>query len=213
MIPIAPQAVRSNFDWAKPVIFFLCLTPFLLLLFDTLQGRLGVNPVETLTHRTGDWTLRFLLITLAVTPLRVLLRYQRLQKYRRMLGLFAFFYACLHLTVYLWIDQSFWWGEIAADILKRPYITVGFAAFLILLPLALTSTRAMMRRLGRRWGVLHQGIYIAALLGCLHFLWLTRADYREPLLYLGIFLLLMLVRSLLNFFQRRAGQLAAKASK
>ncbi|MGD8557013.1 MAG: protein-methionine-sulfoxide reductase heme-binding subunit MsrQ, partial [Chromatiales bacterium] len=162
---------------------------------------LGANPVETLTHDTGDWALRFLLLSLAVTPLRLLTRRAWLIRYRRMLGLFAFFYAFLHFTVYLWIDQSFLWSEIAADILKRPYITMGFAAFLILLPLAATSTKGMVRRLGKRWASLHRLVYPAALLAILHFIWLTRADYREPGVYLALFLLLMLFRTPL--FRRR----------
>lgn len=115
-------------------------------------------------------------------------------RYRRMLGLFAFFYAVLHVTIYFWIDQSLLWTEILADIVKRPYITVGFSAFVILIPLALTSTKGMMRRLGKRWKKLHRGIYLSAGLGVIHFLWLTRADTREPMIYLGIFVLLMLFR-------------------
>jgi len=155
---------------------------------------LGANPVEALTHDTGDWALRFLLASLAVTPLRMLTGRSWLIRYRRMLGLFAFFYALVHFTIYLWIDQGFLWSEIIADILKRPYITLGFAAFLILVPLAMTSTKGMLRRLGKRWIMLHRLVYASALLGILHFVWLVKADYREPGLYLLIFLLLMLFR-------------------
>jgi sulfoxide reductase heme-binding subunit YedZ len=191
------SSLQQRIRWSKPVIFLLCLLPLCLLTVRAINNDLGANPVEALTHDTGDWALRFLLLSLAVTPLRLLTGRAWLIRYRRMLGLFAFFYALLHFTIYLWIDQSFLWSEIAADILKRPYITIGFAAFLILLPLAATSTKGMVRRLGKRWASLHRLVYAAALLGILHFIWLTRADYREPGLYLAIFLLLMLLRTTL----------------
>jgi sulfoxide reductase heme-binding subunit YedZ len=197
----AMPSLQQRIRWSKPAIFLLCLLPLCLLVIRTINNDLGANPVETLTHDTGDWALRFMLLSLAVTPLRLLTRRAWLIRYRRMLGLFAFFYAFLHFTVYLWIDQSFLWSEIAADILKRPYITMGFAAFLILLPLAATSTKGMVRRLGKRWASLHRLVYPAALLAILHFIWLTRADYREPGVYLALFLLLMLFRTPL--FRRR----------
>lgn len=186
--------LQQRIRWSKPFLFLLCLVPLGFLLLRTINNDLGANPVEVLTHETGDWALRFLLITLAITPLRMMAGQGWLIRYRRMLGLFAFFYALLHFAIYLWIDQAFLWSEIAADIVKRPYITIGFAAFLILLPLALTSTRSMVRRLGKRWPVLHKSVYVAALLGVLHFLWLVKADYREPGLYLLIFIVLMLFR-------------------
>lgn len=167
----------------KPVVFTAALVPVAWMLWQGFAGGLGVNPIETITHRTGDWTLRFLLITLTVTPLRRLTGWTWLQRLRRMLGLFAFFYAALHLTTYLWLDKFFLWGEIADDILERPFITVGFAAFLILVPLAATSTKGMMRRLGRRWGQLHRGVYLAVILGVLHYWWLVKADIREPAIY------------------------------
>lgn len=167
----------------KPVVFTAALVPVAWMLWQGFAGGLGVNPIETITHRTGDWTLRFLLITLTVTPLRRLMGWTWLQRLRRMLGLFAFFYAALHLTTYLWLDKFFLWGEIADDILERPFITVGFAAFLILVPLAATSTKGMMRRLGRRWGQLHRGVYLAVILGVLHYWWLVKADIREPAIY------------------------------
>lgn len=188
------SSLQQRIRWSKPVLFLVCLLPLCLLVLRTVGNDLGANPVETLTHDTGDWALRFLLISLAVTPLRLLTGKAWLIRYRRMLGLFAFFYALLHFTIYLWIDQGFLWSEIVADILKRPYITIGFAAFLILLPLAATSTKGMVRRLGKRWTSLHRLVYASALLAILHFIWLVKADYREPGLYLVIFLLLMLFR-------------------
>jgi sulfoxide reductase heme-binding subunit YedZ len=187
-------SLQQRIRWSKPVIFLICLLPFCLLLVRTVNNDLGANPVEMLTHDTGDWALRLLLLSLAVTPLRMLTGRSWLIRYRRMLGLFAFFYALLHFAIYLWIDQGFLWSEIVADILKRPYITIGFAAFLILVPLAITSTRGMVRRLGKRWIILHRLVYAAALLAILHFVWLVKADYREPGFYLAIFLLLMLFR-------------------
>lgn len=179
----------------KPAIFLVALIPFALLLADAFGGRLGANPVEAITHRTGDWTLRMLLITLAVTPLRRLTGWNRLARVRRMLGLFAFFYACLHLLTYIWLDQFFDLGAVVEDVVKRPYITVGFTSFLLLLPLAATSTDRMARRLGgRRWRRLHRLAYVTAAGGILHFLWLVKADLREPAIYLAVFAVLMAAR-------------------
>jgi sulfoxide reductase heme-binding subunit YedZ len=147
--------------------------------------------VETLSHRTGDWSLRFLLLTLAVTPLRRLTGWNGLQRFRRMLGLFAFFHVCLHFGVYLIFDQFFDLSAIIADVAKRPYITVGFAAFVLLIPLAVTSTNRMIKRLGRNWQRLHRLVYLIAILGVLHYLWLVKADLREPLMYAGILAVLL----------------------
>jgi len=166
-----------------------------LLVWDTLREQLGTDPVAQLEHRTGDWALRLLLATLAITPVRRLSGSAWLVRYRRMLGLFAFFYACVHLTTYLVIDLGGYWSQLLTEIAKRPYMTVGFSAWLLLVPLALTSTRRMMHRLGRRWQQLHRLVYVSALLAVLHFLWLVKADHREPLIYLGILALLMLARS------------------
>ena len=167
----------------KPLVFLLCLAPFGHLLWQALTETFGANPVEALIHATGDWTLRLLLVTLAVTPLRLLTGQAWLIRFRRQLGLFAFFYACLHLTAYLWLDQFFDWHAIIEDIVKRPYITVGFAAFVLLIPLAVTSTRGWTRRLGRRWKTLHRAVYLIAILGVVHYLWLVKADLFEPVLY------------------------------
>jgi sulfoxide reductase heme-binding subunit YedZ len=179
---------------AKPILFLLCLAPLGFLVASGATGAIGPNPVEAVTHFTGDWTLRLLIATLAVTPLRLLTGRVWLVRFRRMLGLFAFFYACLHLTTYLWLDQFFDWAAILDDIAKRPYITVGFAAFLLMVPLALTSTRAMVRRLGRRWQALHRLVYLVAGLGVLHFLWLVKADHTEPAIYGAVLLVLLALR-------------------
>lgn len=179
----------------KVLLFLLCLVPLLLLLWDAVQQQLGANPVEALLHSSGDWGLRLLLVTLAITPLRKLTGWGWLLRYRRMLGVFAFFYALLHVIVYLWLDRGLSWGEIGIDLVERPYITLGFAAFLILFALAVTSTRGMMRRLGKHWSILHQWVYAAGLFGVIHFLWLVKADYREPGIYAALFLILMLFRA------------------
>ena len=175
----------------KSLVFVISLLPLVWLCGQAWQGQLGANPVETLSHRTGDWSLRFLLLTLAVTPLRRLSGWNSVQSYRRMLGLFAFFYVSMHFAVYLIFDQFFDGRAILADIAKRPYITVGFAAFLLLIPLAATSTNAMIRRLGRNWRRLHRLVYLIGVLGVLHYLWLVKADHTEPLLYGGVLAVLL----------------------
>lgn len=180
--------------FGKPLLFVFCLVPVGLGVWDGLTGQLGANPIEEITHRTGDWTLRFLLISLSITPLRKILKRSALVRYRRMLGLYAFFYACLHFLTYIVLDQFFDFHEIGKDILKRPYITIGFSAFLLLIPLAITSTNAMQRKLGKRWKQLHQLVYVAGLLGVLHYAWLVKADYSRPLMYALIFIFLLSVR-------------------
>jgi sulfoxide reductase heme-binding subunit YedZ len=189
-----PRLTISAVGLAKLGLLALALVPFALLLHGAVNGGLGANPVETLTHSTGEWTLRFLLLTLAITPLRRLSGWTVLQRFRRMLGLLAFFYAGLHFAVWAVLDQSLSWSAILDDVVKRPYITVGFAAFLMLIPLALTSTRGMMRRLGRNWQRLHRLVYPIAVLGVLHFIWLVKADWREPAIYAGILAVLLLAR-------------------
>jgi sulfoxide reductase heme-binding subunit YedZ len=155
---------------------------------------LGANPVEQVTHVTGDWTLRFLLLSLAVTPLRRLFGWSWAAPLRRTLGLTAFGYACLHYLIYLGLEHFFDWQLIFEDVLKRRYVWAGFAAFLCLVSLAVTSTRAMIRRLGRRWTTLHRLVYLAATLGVIHFLWLVKSDLREPLLYAAVLTLLLGLR-------------------
>ncbi len=188
-------------NYIKPLIFITCLLPLAVGIWDGFSDQLGANPIEEITHRTGDWTLRLLLVTLAATPARRLFGWGWPLRVRRMLGLFTFFYACLHLLTYLVLDQFFAWDEILKDIIKRPYITIGFSAFVLLVPLAVTSTNAMMRRLGKRWGQLHQLVYVIAVLGVLHYLWLVKADYLLPLIHAAILLALLLVRA---WFQRRS---------
>lgn len=177
--------------YGKPLVFCVSLLPLVWLCWLAWQDRLGANPVETLSHRTGDWSLRFLLLTLAVTPLRRLSGWNWLLRFRRMLGLFAFFYVCLHLGVYLIFDQFFDPSAILEDIAKRPYITVGFAGFLLLIPLAATSTNGMIKRLGRNWQRLHRLVYLIGMLGVVHYWWLVKADISEPLLYAGLLTMLL----------------------
>lgn len=188
MIPVpGPSLLRA----IKLLVFLLALLPISLIVWDGFHDHLGANPVEAITHRTGDWTLRFLMITLSVTPLRRLTGMHWLIRLRRMFGLFAFFYASLHFTTYLWLDQNFVWHDIVKDVTKRPYITVGFSALLMMIPLALTSTNAMVKRLGGpRWQKLHRLVYVIATFGVLHYLWLVKSDVREPVLYGCILLVL-----------------------
>ncbi len=171
----------------KIPLFALCLAPALTLVWNGLHQSLGPNPVETITHTTGNWTLRFLLITLAVTPLRKILRRPELIRFRRMLGLFAFFYGTMHLLTYLWLDQSFSVTAMVKDVVKRPFITAGMTGFLSMLPLAITSTAGWIRRLGgRNWQRLHRLIYLAAMAGVVHYYWLVKSDVRLPLLYAAL---------------------------
>ena len=180
--------------FVKPATFLLCLLPFAFLVVGAINDGLGVNPVETLTHETGQWALKFLLITLFITPLRRLTKAHWLIKIRRMLGLYAFFYAVLHFIIYIWLDQFFEWLEILADIPKRPFITIGFVSFLLLIPLAITSTNAMQRRLKKEWLKLHKLVYVIPMLVIVHFLWSLKADYSEPMIYTFVFLALMIMR-------------------
>ena len=186
----------------KVAVFLACLVPLATLLWrffgstptdmSTWGAGLGANPIEKITHATGEWALRFLLITLAITPLRKLLGVPALIKFRRMFGLFAFFYACLHFTTYIWLDKFFNLHEMLADIAKRKFITVGFAAFVLLVPLAVTSTAGWIRRLGgKRWQTLHRLIYVSAIAGVVHYLWLVKKDIREPLVYGAILAVLL----------------------
>ena len=185
-------------SWLKPAVFIACLFPFGQLAYKAYTGDLGVNPIEFITHFTGDWVLIFLLATLSVTPLRKITGWNDLIKFRRMLGLFAFFYALLHFSTYLVLDHFFDFQRIAKDILKRPYVTVGFTAFVIMIPLAITSTAGMIRRLGKRWQQLHRLVYVAAIAGVIHFYWLVKADIRRPLQYGGVLVLLLGYRVAVN---------------
>jgi methionine sulfoxide reductase heme-binding subunit len=191
--------------WTKVAVFLICLIPFADLLRRFITGNLGINPVETLQHGTGDWTLRFLIFTLCITPLRKLLKLPDLIRFRRMLGLFAFFYVCLHFLTYLGPDQSFDLAGMWKDVAKRPFITVGFTAFVLLIPLAVTSTAGWIRRLGgKRWQMLHRSIYVAAVCGVIHYYWLVKSDVRKPVFYGALVAILLLWRLGDWFFKRRS---------
>ena len=178
--------------WLKVAVFLLCLAPFARLGWLAWHHGLGANPIEYITRATGWWTLTFLMITLTVTPARKLLSQPWLLRLRRMLGLFAFFYVSLHFTTYLWLDQFFDVAAIVKDVIKRPFITVGFAAFVLLIPLAATSTNAMVKRLGaKRWQWLHKAVYVIGTLGAIHFWWLVKKDITEPLIFAAILSVLL----------------------
>ncbi|MEQ8193077.1 MAG: protein-methionine-sulfoxide reductase heme-binding subunit MsrQ [Rhodospirillales bacterium] len=194
----------------KPAVFAACLIPLGLLVWNGVTGNLGANPIEACNRFLGDWALRFILIALAVTPLRILTRWNAVMRFRRMLGLFAFAYVFLHLTSYIALDQFFDWSAIWKDIVKRWYITVGMAAFLLLVPLAVTSTKGWIKRIGgKTWQNLHKLIYPAAVLAVFHFYMLVKADVREPLIYAAILAALFLVR--LIAFGRKRLTAAARA--
>lgn len=197
-----------NSKWSKPVVFLICLLPLAMLGWRALHHDLTANPIEFITHATGDWTLRFLIFTLCITPFRKILHLPELIRFRRMLGLFAFFYVCLHFTTYIWLDKFFDLSEMWKDVAKRKFITVGFAAFLLLIPLAITSTKGWVRRLGgKRWQLLHRLIYFSAVLGVIHYYWLVKSAVIKPLFYGAIVGLLLLWR-LLNSISKK-NQVAA----
>jgi sulfoxide reductase heme-binding subunit YedZ len=198
--------------WTKAIVFAVCLLPLAMLGWRALHGDLTANPIEYITHATGDWTLRFLVITLAVTPLRKILRIPQLIRFRRMFGLFAFFYACLHFSTWIGLDKFFDWAEMWKDLQKRRFITVGFSAFVLMIPLAITSTAGWIRRLGgKRWQLLHRAIYFSAIAGVIHYYWLVKSDVRKPLEY-GIVVMILLAWRLGNwFYTRRRGALTAGA--
>lgn len=177
----------------KPIVFLVCLLPALLVVADAfeLTGGLGANPIEEILDRFGNWALRFIMITLAVTPLRRLTGWNWLARFRRMLGLFTFFYVLMHFLTWLILDQGILLSAILEDLTERPFITIGFAALLLLTALAATSTNAMRRRLGRRWQTLHNAVYVIALLGVWHFWWQVKKDFTEPLIYAVILTVLL----------------------
>jgi sulfoxide reductase heme-binding subunit YedZ len=186
------QALKS--PYAKPVVFLLCLLPVFSIIWRGFGGDLGANPVETVTHETGDWALRFLLMTLAVTPIRVWSGNATIARFRRMLGLYVFFYAFCHFLIWYVADHSLNIADMFEDIIDRPYITLGFSAFLILIPLAATSNQAMLRKLGKRWKSLHKLTYAVVILAILHFIWQVKADYLESGIYAVIAMALLLQR-------------------
>ena len=194
---------------AKPLVFALCLLPLSSIVWRIFYGDLGSDPIETITFATGDWTLRFLLITLAVSPFRQWFGLSALLRFRRMLGLYVFFYACCHFLIWFIIDHALSFGDMVEDIIDRPYITFGFSALMLLIPLAVTSNNVMVRKLGRRWKKLHRLVYAIIILGVLHYLWLTKADYLEP----GIYALIagVLLAQRLNYKKWQAFKFLARS--
>ncbi len=203
-------------QWIKRSLFVLALLPLARVIWLGFHDRLGANPIEFITRGSGDWTLYFLCMTLTITPLRRLTGQAWLLKLRRMLGLYCFFYACLHFTTFIWFDHFFDLTEMWTDVKKRPFITVGFTAFLLLWPLALTSTNAMVRRLGRRWQSLHRLVYLIAILAILHFWWMRagKNNFGEPIIFGSIIALLLGARLVFRWQQARATarNLAVEAS-
>ena len=202
------MVLSRGIDWRwfglKALAHILALSPGAWLIYRALQDSLGADPVAALTHSTGDWTLRLLLLGLAMTPLRLIIKQSWPIRFRRLIGLYAFFYACLHFAVYLFLDLGSYWSQIGADIIKRPFITVGFTAWLLLIPLALTSNQWMMRKLKRNWQKLHKLVYAIGILGVLHYWWLVKSDVREPLIYAGILTMLFAIRLFYRFKPKRA---------
>ena len=195
----------------KPVVFVSSLIPAALLARGLYTGNLGINPAETLQLETGIWALRFLLASLAITPLRRIFGWNRLVQYRRMLGLYAFFYATLHLATYVVLDRYFDWAGVVEDVAKRPFITLGMLAFALMIPLALTSTKGWIRRLGRTWQTLHRLVYFAALAACLHFIWKVKVVIGEPVYYAAILGVLLVVRAVVSL-RKRSPPAFAKAA-
>jgi len=204
---------NSKLKILKAAIFAGCLIPLGWLAYDAFRDNLGANPIEVITRWTGTSTLIFLLITLSVTPLRKLSGWNGLIKFRRIIGLFAFFYACLHFTTYIWLDQFFDFRGIVKDVAKRPFITVGFANFVLLIPLALTSTAGMVRRLGKRWQQLHRLIYLIAIGGVVHYWWLVKADIRLPLIYGAVLAVLLAYRAVAGWKWKTIVTVRAQAPK
>jgi sulfoxide reductase heme-binding subunit YedZ len=206
------QPSPKQIAWIKAAIFVAALVPLARLAWLGTHRGLGANPIEYITHSTGWWTLAFLLVTLCVTPLRRASGWAWLLRLRRMLGLFAFFYASLHFLTYIWLDQFFDPREILKDVVKRPFITVGFAAFVLLIPLAATSTNAMVRRLGAaRWQWLHRLVYVIAALGVVHFWWLVKKDVSEPFVFALLLAFLLIARLLYLWRQQRISGAAARS--
>jgi len=188
------MSARGRVGFAKVAIFAASLVPAGLLVRGILAGDLGVNPAETIQLATGRWALKFLLLSLAVTPVRRLTGWNVVIQFRRMLGLFAFFYATLHFAAYWAFDLTFAFGAMIADVFKRPFIALGFTAFLLLIPLAVTSTKGWIRRLGKRWTVLHRLVYVSAILAVCHFAWKVKVFTGDPVVYAGVLVLLLAFR-------------------
>ena len=188
------KAPGLSLRWIKVAIFIASCLPFVWLVISVVTGSIGANPVEGIEHATGEWALRFLLLSLCATPLAQYLRWAWATRVRRMIGLFAFFYVFLHVLTYLWLDHFWVWRDIFLEVLEKPFITVGFLSLLILIPMALTSNRFAVKRLGKRWKMLHKWVYFAAVFAVLHFVWLAKGDQIEPIIYLAILLVLLVLR-------------------
>jgi sulfoxide reductase heme-binding subunit YedZ len=197
--------------WVKVLVFVLCLVPVAWLGWRGWRQDLSANPIEFITRYTGDWTLRFLVLTLAITPLRKLLGLPDLIKFRRMIGLYAFFYGCLHFTTYIWLDKFFDLGEMLHDVVKRPFITAGFTAFVLMIPLAITSTTGWIRRMGgKRWQMLHRLVYISGIAGSVHYYWLVKSAITRPVFYMSLVALALAIRAGYWWRGRRAAPSAVR---
>jgi len=207
------RSVLNN-QWTKPVLFLACLVPLAYLIWRAYERDLTANPIEFITHQTGDWTLRFVVLTLAVTPLRKIPGLAPLIRFRRMLGLFAFFYGCLHFGTWIGLDKFFDWAEMWKDVHKRRFITVGFTGFVLMIPLAVTSTAGWIRRLGgRRWQWLHRAVYLTATAGVIHYYWLVKSDVRRPLRYAALVAVLLGWRVVLWLVARRQHSASGPANQ
>jgi sulfoxide reductase heme-binding subunit YedZ len=195
----------------KPLVFLICLAPFVWLVYTIVWGDPGANPVEFVTNETGIWTLRLLAVTIAITPIRWLTKWNPIINFRRMIGLFAFFYGSVHFSIYFVLDRSLMFDGLWEDIVKRPYITVGFTAFVLMIPLAITSTRGWIRRLGgHRWNLLHKLVYVSSALGVLHYWWKVKLDVTDPMIYAAIVAVLLGSR-VVKAVSRRQTAAAARA--
>jgi sulfoxide reductase heme-binding subunit YedZ len=201
-----------KFSLFKPAVSLACLIPFGQLLYNGYHGDLGANPIETITRFTGSWALIFLLVTLSATPLRKITGWNELIKFRRMLGLYAFFYALLHFSTFLVLDHFFDFQRIVQDVIKRPYVTAGFTAFVLMIPLAVTSTAAMIRRLGKRWQQLHRLVYVVAIAGVIHFYWLVKSDISRPVQYGAVLALLLGYRLVVKFMPALSARFSHRRS-
>lgn len=199
-MPLMDLSHRIKVKWIKPPVLLMSLAPLATLGWKAFHDDLGANPIEVITHSTGTWTLVFLCVTLSITPLRRLLHQGWLVRFRRMFGLFAFFFACLHLATYVWLDKSFDFSEMVKDVYKRPFITAGFTAFVLMVPLAVTSTSGMIRRLGgKRWQMLHRLVYVSAIAGAIHYYWLVKSDETVPLRFAAVVTILLAYRLIVTF--------------
>jgi methionine sulfoxide reductase heme-binding subunit len=189
--------------WTKGALFAVCLVPFAKLIWAAVHDGLGPNPIEFITHKTGTWTLIFLVLTLGITPARKLLKMPELIRFRRMLGLFAFFYAFLHFSTWIGLDQFFNWSAMLHDVRKRPFITAGFTGFVLMIPLAATSTAGWIRRLGgKRWRALHRLVYVSAIAGVVHYYWLVKSDVRKPVICGAVVALLLVLRAAFRLWKK-----------